>query len=57
MSIKDRFTAEEWKSIVQSPMLAGLAVTAADPGGLWGAIKEGSGVARSLVEEIGRAHV
>ena len=30
--------------------LAGLAVTAADPGGLWGAIKESSAVARGLVE-------
>lgn len=50
MSIKDQFTAEEWKLIVQSPMLAGLAVTAADPGGLWSTIKEGSGMARSLIE-------
>lgn len=50
MSIKDNFTPEEWKQVVQSPMLAGLAVTAADPGGLWSAIKEGSGLAKSLVE-------
>jgi hypothetical protein len=50
MGIKDRFTAEEWQQIVQSPMLAGLAVTAADPSGLWGSIKEGAGVARALVE-------
>jgi hypothetical protein len=50
MSIKDKFTADEWNAVVQSPMLAGLAVTAADPGGLWSAIKEGSGVARSLIE-------
>ena len=50
MSIKDNFTPDEWKQVVQSPMLAGLAVTAADPGGLWSAIKEGSGMARSLVE-------
>ena len=50
MNIKDRFTTEEWQQIVQSPMLAALAVTAADPSGLWGSIKEGAGVARSLVE-------
>jgi hypothetical protein len=50
MSIKDNFTSDEWNLVVQSPMLAGLAVTAADPGGLWSAIKEGSGLAKSLVE-------
>jgi hypothetical protein len=50
MSIEDQFSDQEWASIIQAPMLAGLAVTAADPGGLWSAIKEGSGVARSLVE-------
>jgi hypothetical protein len=50
VSIKDQFTEEEWEGVLQSPMLAGLAVTAADPGGLWSAIKEGSALARSLVE-------
>ena len=32
MSAKEKFTAEEWETIVQSPMLAGLAIIAADPG-------------------------
>jgi hypothetical protein len=50
MSIKDKFTDEEWQDVVQAPMLAGMAVTAADPGGLWAAIKEGSSMARTLVE-------
>jgi hypothetical protein len=50
MSIKDNFTEEEWGSVLQSPMLAALAITAADPGGLWSAIKEGTGLARSVVE-------
>jgi hypothetical protein len=50
MSIKENFTEEEWRSVLQSPMLAGLAVTAADPGGLWSALKEGTGLARSVVE-------
>ncbi len=50
MSIKDRFTEQEWQDLVQSPMLAGIAVTAADPGGLWGAVKESAGIARSLLE-------
>ncbi len=50
MSIKDKFTEQEWQDVVQSPMLAGIAVTAADPGGLWGAVKESAGIARSLLE-------
>ena len=50
MSIKDKFTEQEWEELVQAPMLAGMAVTAADPGGLWAAIKEGSGMARTLAE-------
>jgi hypothetical protein len=50
MSIKDQFTTDEWAQVLQAPMLAGLAVTAADPGGLWSSIKEGSSVARSMVE-------
>lgn len=50
MSVKDKFTEKEWEDVVQSPMLAGLAVTAADPGGLWSTIKESSAVARSMLE-------
>jgi hypothetical protein len=50
MTIKEKFTEQEWQEVVQSPMLAGIAVTAADPGGLWSAVKESSGLARSLVE-------
>lgn len=50
MTVKDKFTEEEWENVVQSPMLAGLAVTAADPGGLWSTIKESSAVARTMVE-------
>ncbi|GAB3094034.1 hypothetical protein G8770_02115 [Aestuariicella hydrocarbonica] len=48
MSIKDKFTDDEWKLVLQSPMLTGIAITAADPSGLWGMLKEGFGVASSL---------
>jgi hypothetical protein len=41
MASKATFTAEEWKLLLESPMLAGMAVTAAEPSGLWGMIKEG----------------
>jgi hypothetical protein len=50
VSVKDQFTESEWNSVIQSPMLAGVAVTAADPGGLWAAVKEGSAMALSLVD-------
>jgi hypothetical protein len=50
MSVKEQFTDSEWNRVIQAPMLAGIAVTAADPGGLWAAMKEGAATARSLVE-------
>jgi hypothetical protein len=37
---KQHFTPEEWTKILESPILVGMAVSAADPNGLWGTIKE-----------------
>jgi len=48
MAIKDNFEAAEWSRIVGAPMLAGIAVTAADPGGLWGAVRESTAAAGAL---------
>jgi hypothetical protein len=48
MAVKDSFSPEEWARIVGAPMLVGIAVTAADPGGLWGAVKEGTATASAL---------
>ena len=48
MAVKDSFAPEEWARIVGAPMLAGIAVTAAEPGGLWGAVKEGTATASAL---------
>jgi len=50
MSLKSQFTDEEWVRVIQSPMLAGMAVTAADPSGLWATIKEASAMAKSIIE-------
>ena len=50
MSLKDSFTPEEWARVVGAPMLAGIAVTAAEPGGLWGAVKESAAVAGAMGE-------
>jgi len=40
MTNKQSFTPAEWTKILESTMLTGMAVSAADPSGLWGTIKE-----------------
>jgi hypothetical protein len=47
MTDRSNFTPDEWKLIMQSPMMAGIAVSAAEPSGLWGTLKESSRQARS----------
>jgi hypothetical protein len=40
MANKQSFTPAEWTKLLESIMLAGMAVSAADPSGLWGTLKE-----------------
>lgn len=40
MANKQSFTPEEWTKVMESVMMAGVAVTAAEPSGLWGTMKE-----------------
>jgi hypothetical protein len=40
MSRKQNFTSEEWTKLLQSMVLTSMAVSAADPNGLWGTIRE-----------------
>ena len=40
MANKQNFEPDEWTRIFESTMLAGMAVSAAEPSGLWGALKE-----------------
>lgn len=40
MAGKETFTPQEWTEILESVLLAGIAVSAADPSGLWGTLKE-----------------
>lgn len=40
MANKASFTPEEWARIAASPMIVSMAITAADPSGLWGLLKE-----------------
>jgi hypothetical protein len=53
MAGKSDFTSDEWKTLLESAMMAGIAVTAADPSGLWGTLKESMASARTI---MGAAH-
>lgn len=50
MANKTTFTPEEWKRVLESVMLSGMAVTAADPSGLIGVLKESMATGRNLIE-------
>src|SRR5208337_3799619 len=50
MATKANFTPDEWKTLLQSPLLVGIAVSAADPSGLFGMLKEIMASARALVQ-------
>src|SRR5690349_2172117 len=41
MATKANFTHEEWSRVLAAPVITGLAITAADPSGVWGLLKEG----------------
>jgi len=40
MADKSNFAPDEWKLLLESVTMAGMAVSAADPSGLWGLLKE-----------------
>lgn len=48
MADKSTFTADEWKKIIEAPLLAGFAVTAGDPSGFIGMLQEGLASAKAL---------
>lgn len=50
MAAKTDFSASEWHLILSSPMLAGMAVSLADPSGLWGMMQEAMASGRALLE-------
>ena len=39
MADKSTFTGDEWKTLLESVMATGIAVTAAEPSGLWGLLQ------------------
>lgn len=50
MTVKSAFTPEEWKTLMEAVMATGVAVSAAEPSGLWGMMKEGFASAAVLSE-------
>src|SRR4029450_2073567 len=46
---KTDFAPDEWKTLLESVMMGGIAVTAADPSGLWGTLKESMAGARPVM--------
>jgi hypothetical protein len=50
MASKTAFTTEEWNEVLGGVFMAGFAVTAADPSGLWGLLKESFASGRALME-------
>src|SRR5262245_30201005 len=48
MASKNDFTPEEWTKVLESIMVAGIAVSAADPSGLWGTLKEAAASSSAL---------
>jgi hypothetical protein len=55
MSVKDKFTPEEWKSLLKAPLLAAYAVAGAAPSKQDDFIREMSAVADGVVEGESRA--
>lgn len=50
MFSKANFSSDEWSRVAASPMVVCAAVSAADPGGLWGLLKEAAAGGFALVE-------
>ena len=50
MATKTSFTPDEWKKLLEAPLLAGFAISAADPGGFFSTLQEGLASARALAE-------
>ena len=50
MASKASFSPDEWSRIVGSVMVTGMAVTAADPSGFWGMMKEGMAGGWAMLE-------
>jgi hypothetical protein len=52
MADKTSFTKDEWALLLRSPMNAGMAITAAEPSGLFGLLKESFAGGAALAEAV-----
>ena len=52
MSLKDQFTADEWKQLVAAPPMVGLAVASASPSGPFGVVKEMFSVGMAMADAL-----
>jgi hypothetical protein len=50
MANRNDFTPEEWTKVLESIIAAGLAISAADPSGWWGTLKEAAAGTPALTE-------
>ncbi len=50
MANKTNFTPDEWKTLLEAAMMSGLAVTAAEPSGILGVLKESFAASRAMIE-------
>src|SRR5215813_6537005 len=50
MANKASFSPDEWTKVLQSVMMTAIAITAAEPSGLWGTLKESMVAGRALIE-------
>jgi hypothetical protein len=48
MSNKENFTPEEWTKLLESAVVVSVAVSAAEPSGLWGTLKEAAASSSAL---------
>lgn len=53
MADKSTFTPDEWNLLLESVMMTGIAVTAAEPSGLWGMLKESFASSSALLKAKG----
>ena len=56
MTTKADFTEEEWATLVRAPMVAGAAISLADPGGPIEVLKETSAVVKVVTGSAGEDH-
>lgn len=50
MASKSSFTPEEWTQLLEAPMMAGMAISAAEPSGVFGMLKESFATGKLLAQ-------